>query len=120
MPDTHRDIVAYMNHICGTQFRPDTKSTLALITARLNEGYSVDDFKTVIDKKVQEWANQPNMAQYLRPQTLFGPKFESYLNQPWANAGRTSQTDLALMQYIRDERIDVIDVAEGGDMYDTY
>ena len=41
---------------------------------------TVDDFKTVIDKKCAEWLGNPKMEQYLRPETLFGTKFESYLN----------------------------------------
>lgn len=48
--------------------------------ARLKEGFTVDEFKLVIDKKCSDWLNNRDMAQYLRPETLFGPKFESYLN----------------------------------------
>ena len=48
--------------------------------ARLNEGYSLDDFKQVIEKKVNEWKGT-EMEKYLRPETLFGTKFENYLNQ---------------------------------------
>ena len=50
------------------------------INARLKEGFTVEDFKTVIDKKVDEWKGT-ELEQYLRPDTLFGTKFESYLNQ---------------------------------------
>lgn len=46
------------------------------------EGYSVDDFKRVIDIKVAQWLNNPDMNAYLRPSTLFAPKnFENYLNE---------------------------------------
>ena len=57
------------------------KQTKAKIDARLNEGYTLDDFIVVIEKKVFEWKNT-DMEKYLRPETLFGSKFESYLNQP--------------------------------------
>jgi hypothetical protein len=46
----------------------------------MNEGFTVGDFKKVIDNKTAEWLDT-KMEQYLRPETLFGTKFESYLNQ---------------------------------------
>ena len=51
------------------------------LKARLKEGYSVEDFKKVIDIKVAEWLNDENMSKFLRPETLFSNKFEGYLNQ---------------------------------------
>lgn len=76
-----KDILSFLNECCGTRYRPNTKKTQSLINARLREGYTVDDFKTVILKKSQEWINDETMIKYLRPETLFGNKFESYLNQ---------------------------------------
>ncbi len=75
-----KEIVAYLNEKAGTKYRASTESTARHIRARLNEGYSVEDFKTVIDKKCAEWSGT-EMSKYLRPETLFGSKFESYLNQ---------------------------------------
>jgi uncharacterized phage protein (TIGR02220 family) len=75
------EIVDYLNAKAGTSYRHTTKKTQQLIRARWNEGFRLDDFKTVIDKKVAEWLNDPKMCKYLRPETLFGTKFESYLNQ---------------------------------------
>ena len=46
------------------------------------EGYTVEDFVAVIDKKCAEWLHDPKMRAYLRPETLFGSKFEGYLNAP--------------------------------------
>lgn len=74
------EIVDYLNSVCGTNYRPNTKNTQKHINARIAEGYTLDDFKTVIDKKAAEWKGK-DMEQYLRPDTLFGTKFESYLNQ---------------------------------------
>ena len=51
------------------------------IIARLNEGHSLEDFIVVNEKKVKQWKNDPDMAQYLRPETLYSGKFEGYLNQ---------------------------------------
>ena len=66
-----------------------------MIEARFNEGFSVEDFKKVIDVKTQEWKDS-NMEKYLRPETLFGNKFEGYLNQKsknpsWFNREITKQ-----------------------------
>ncbi|MTI62251.1 MAG: hypothetical protein FH762_20085 [Firmicutes bacterium] len=76
----YAEIVDYLNRKCGTQYRSSTKKTQELIRARWNEGFKLEDFKIVIDKKTTEWLNDEN-AKYLRPVTLFGTKFESYLNQ---------------------------------------
>lgn len=73
-------IVNYLNEKAGTKYRSTTGSTINVIKARLNEKFMVDDFMTVIDKKTEQWKGT-NMEEYLRPQTLFGSKFESYLNQ---------------------------------------
>lgn len=75
------EIVAYLNSVCDTHFKHSSKTTQQHIKARLEEGYTVDDFKLVIDKKHFEWKNNTQMVGFLRPQTLFGNKFESYLNQ---------------------------------------
>lgn len=77
----YKQIIEYLNSKAGTSFRSTSKSTQSLIKARLNESFTVEDFKTVIDKKVFSWLQDPNFSKYLRPSTLFGTKFESYLNE---------------------------------------
>lgn len=72
-------IVSYLNEKAGTKYKPSTAKTRTVIHARLAEGFTVDDFKTVIDKKCAEWMGS-DMEKYLRPETLFGTKFEGYLN----------------------------------------
>lgn len=79
-PDPTEEIVDHLNQRAGTHYKATTASTRKLIKARLKEGFTVDEFKMVIDKKCAEWLNNRDMAQYLRPETLFGNKFESYLN----------------------------------------
>ena len=74
-----KNIVEYLNAKADTKYRASTESTARHVRARLNEGFSVDDFYTVIDKKVAEWKGT-DMEKYLRPETLFGSKFENYLN----------------------------------------
>lgn len=75
-----KDIVDYLNNKAGTKYRYTSANTQKHIRARLSEKYTVDDFKTVIDKKVLEWKGT-DMERYLCPDTLFSPKFEKYLNQ---------------------------------------
>lgn len=74
------EIISYLNLKIGTKYKEKNKGTLILINKRIDEGYTVDDFKSVIDKKVKTWRNT-KFEQYLNPQTLFGDKFEIYLNQ---------------------------------------
>ena len=77
-----KEIVDYLNNSAGTNYRASSKKTRELIKARINEGYTLEDFKVVIEKKTREWINDNKMKGYLRPETLFGTKFEGYLNQP--------------------------------------
>ena len=72
-------IIDYLNERVGSKYRANNKSTQQHINARLKEGYSVEDFKTVIDKMCAKWKGT-EYEEYLRPQTLFGTKFEGYLN----------------------------------------
>jgi predicted phage replisome organizer/uncharacterized phage protein (TIGR02220 family) len=74
------EIVTFLNEKAGTKYRSSSAKTKKLIHARFEDGFKLDDFKTVITKKTDEWLNT-DMAKYLRPETLFGTKFESYLNQ---------------------------------------
>ncbi len=75
-----KKIIEYLNVKLGARFKPTTKTTRSHINARLNEGYKFDDFIAVIDKKYTEWKNT-EFEKYLCPDTLFGTKFEKYLNQ---------------------------------------
>lgn len=77
----YKEIIDYLNLKAGTAYRSTSKATQSLIKARLNESFSIEDFKTVIDKKVFSWLQDPNFSKYLRPSTLFGTKFEGYLNE---------------------------------------
>lgn len=73
-------IIAHLNEKAGTKYRATSGKTQSLIRARMSEGYTLEDFKAVIDVKCEEWLNTP-MEKYLRPETLFGTKFEGYLNE---------------------------------------
>lgn len=82
----YKEIISYLNEKAGTEFKPSTKSTRDNIRGRINEGYTLDDFKHVIEVKVSQWGKEPekgekDMRKYLRPITLFGSKFEGYLQE---------------------------------------
>lgn len=79
--DEIQQIVDYLNAKCNTNYRTTTEKTRKFIIARLKEKFTVDDFKIVIDKKSAEWLSNAEMVKFLRPETLFGTKFENYLNQ---------------------------------------
>ncbi len=76
----YQEIISYLNEKAGTNFRSASKATQKHIRARFKEGFTLKDFKTVINVKVAEWKGG-ELEKYLRPETLFGTKFESYLNQ---------------------------------------
>ena len=74
------EVIGYLNDKADKAYKTTSKQT-EHISARLAEGYSVDDCKSVIDKKVAEWKGT-NMEKYLRPETLFNStKFENYMNE---------------------------------------
>lgn len=74
-----REVVAYLNLRSGKSFRPTSSQTRRLVGARLKEGFTVDDFRAVIDDRCTAWLPDAQRAVYLRPETLFGTKFEGYL-----------------------------------------
>jgi len=75
------EIIVYLNEVTGRQFKDSSAATKRLVSARLKEGYSIEDFKKVIDTKARQWKGDSKMKAYLRPITLFGTKFESYLQE---------------------------------------
>ncbi len=77
----YKEIISYLNQQLKSTYRHTTPKTRDLINARYKEGFTLEDFKTVIDKKIKHWGINPDMIKYLRPETLFGTKFESYLNE---------------------------------------
>lgn len=87
----YTDIISFLNKTCGTKYLSSTKKTKALILARMNEGFGLEDFKIVITKKYKTW-NNTEWEKFLRPETLFGPKFEGYLNEKSKVYSSTAKT----------------------------
>lgn len=79
-PPPYHEIITYLNEKSGKHFK-GVQTTKDKIKARWNEGYTLADFKHVIDTKCFQWVNDRDMCAYLRPETLFGTKFDSYLNE---------------------------------------
>jgi uncharacterized phage protein (TIGR02220 family) len=73
-------ILDHLNSVVGSQFRPTTAKTKQVINARISDGFTVENITTVIDKKADQWQGT-EYEKFLRPETLFGTKFESYLNE---------------------------------------
>ena len=78
------NIISFLNLKSGKSFK-NTQAHFKHISARLKEGFSENDFHSVIEFKVAKWANDPKMKEYLRPETLFGTKFDSYLQEARLN-----------------------------------
>ena len=79
-------VISHLNSLVNTRYRPTNANTIKVITARLKEGFSVDDLKLVVSYKCDEWLGT-DMQKYLRPETLFRPsKFEGYLNAATSGA----------------------------------
>ena len=77
----YKEIIEYLNEKTGRQYKHTAKANQRVIKARMNEGYTLEDFKTVIDKKYDEWNNDTKMKKFLRPETLFSTNFDRYLNE---------------------------------------
>ena len=94
------EVVAYMNNVFNTRFKSKSNGTKKHIKARLKEGYKFSDFKDVIDFKWKEWGVNPvkfstgQMSNtYLRPSTLFGNKFDEYLQASWLSEFNTNKVE---------------------------
>lgn len=74
-----QEILDYLNLKSGRKFSL-TKTHCSHINARIDEGHTIEDFKQVIEVMCDKWLKDSKMSEYIRPQTLFGTKFESYLN----------------------------------------
>jgi uncharacterized phage protein (TIGR02220 family) len=101
-----KEVLEYLNKKAGTRYK-GKPADLLKIKARMAapENHTLQDFKTVIDKKVDEWKGT-TMEKYLRPETLFSPKFESYLNQSGPSKQQTKVEQMAgydFTKYIKGE-----------------
>ena len=100
------EIIDYLNLKTGKSYKNTTKKTQSLIKARLNEHFTVDDFKKVIDNMCAKWIGT-KWEEFLRPNTLFAGKFDDYLNQTQTKSEtreRIDNVNALLKQYEEEER----------------
>lgn len=76
----YSSVIEKLNYLANTSYKATTKKTQSLIRARVEEGFTLEDFYKVIEIKVSDWKGT-EFEKYIRPETLFGSKFENYLNQ---------------------------------------
>lgn len=76
-----KEIIDDLNLVCGTHYKYSTPKTKELIKTRIKEGHTIAEFKVVHSNKAKEWMYDNKMVKFLRPETLYGNKFEGYLNQ---------------------------------------
>lgn len=89
----YKEIVEHLNDKADRSYKHTTNKTKQLIKTRFKEGFTLDDFKTVIDIKCNEWKEDKYWNKFLRPETLFGTKFEGYLNEEGGKGDNGSEYD---------------------------
>lgn len=104
--DTTKRIITYLNKKANQNFNLIDSGYVKLVNEKLNSNYTLQDFKTVIDAKCKEWFGDKKMEQYLRPATLFGPKFGEYLSQ--ANKEGKSSADERTPKYTKNPYNDMM------------
>ena len=99
-----KEVIEYLNQVSGKNYKTDTTKSVSCIKARINEGFTLDDFKKVIDIKCGQWMQNEKMKAYIRPETLFGNKFEGYLNE----GGDDDRSGGTTNQIVTDEQIQAV------------
>ncbi|WP_158232537.1 conserved phage C-terminal domain-containing protein [Sporosarcina sp. P13] len=107
--DIIASVIDYLNQKINKKYKVHSKTTNRLLNERISEGYTVDDFKAVINIKTAQWLNDPTFCMYLRPSTLFSStKFESYLNEV------TLEVPVNEIRKVGGYRAPKLDYGEGG------
>lgn len=102
LTDTCKIVISHLNEATGANYKPGAKYLKVLIGARLADGYTLEDFLTVIDRQVAKWGTDPKMREYLRPKTLFTPaNFDSYLNAPASEEELKKEKDREQREYYK-------------------
>jgi uncharacterized phage protein (TIGR02220 family) len=101
--DIYSEAISYLNLKTGAFYKDTTPKTRELIDSRVKEGFTLEDFKKVIDNMTGKWGLDPKMKQFLRPHTLFGTKFEGYLNT------KVSLSDRGIVSPTTERNLEVLD-----------
>lgn len=104
----YREIIAHLNEVTGRNYKHTGAKTRQLIIARWNDGFTLEDFKTVIDTKSGKWLRNLKMQDFLRPETLFSNKFEGYLNEAPVHPlkGKISDKTIEFLPRLNDLELD--------------
>ena len=73
-------VIQKLKEVKGQVSEPDCRIARILILQLVAQGFGVDDFILVIEKKAAQWRGT-KYEQFIRPQTLFGAKFQIYLHE---------------------------------------
>ena len=132
--DVSLSLLSYLNQKTGSSYTA-TDQIRATIEQRVSEGYTLEQMKSVIDKKFAEWSCDGKMRSYLRPSTLFGDRFEEYLNAPLPaeveEKRKSSEHVASLKKQLREKERDhdgiekrLADIVQSGrylsDLHDEY
>ena len=97
------EVIKYLNEKVAGEYTTKSKTTVSKIRARFNEGRTVEQLKKVIDSKSQEWLGDEKWEPYLRPETLFGPKFDGYLSASSGGGSRDDALD-ELEEFLKEDK----------------
>ena len=96
------DIIDYLNLKAGKSFKNNSAKAVSCLNARWNEGFKdIEEYKRVIDRKCESWIEDVKMVEYLRPETLFGTKFEGYLNEQPIQLKSNKTPEEVMIEYMK-------------------
>ena len=108
--EVFQQIAAFLNETTGKNYKATGSALIKGVTARLKEGFGFDDFKRVIEYKAGQWGSDSKMSAFLRPETLFSPKFESYLQEaggavedPGGSTWQSDREQAAISELLNDD-----------------
>jgi len=89
--DKIAEVIKHLNTVNDSKFECKSKSSVKSVTSVLKQGYSINDCKLVVNWKFKEWSNSEKMRKFLRPDTLFGSKFDIYLAEARSQELKTNE-----------------------------
>ena len=92
----YQEVVEHLNLLSGKAYRHTSGNTQRYIRIRWDEGFRLDDFMYVNQIKAEEWLGTER-EKYLRPETLYGTKFEGYRQQRRIPRQYSEKTNKALV-----------------------
>lgn len=88
----YQEILTILNTETDSKYRL-CDSLRRLIHARWQEGFRIEDFEYVVKVKNQHWKHDKEFSKFIRPETLFGTKFNTYRQQKMEKPCKEKQPD---------------------------